>query len=111
LDGEACVAHPFDHVPTPSAEFMKLIMPFIDPKTREKLSFEDSLVGEVPLAHMEKAFGGTADFSSYDHQSYWFDDQTSITSIAMARKQKMLENFRQAGGAIGISEKVIKEGL
>jgi hypothetical protein len=50
--------------------FFKLITPFIDPLTREKLKFNEDMASHVPREQLLKANGGDVEFE-YDHDIYW----------------------------------------
>lgn len=50
--------------------FLKLITPFIDPITREKLKFNEDVRLYVPPEQLWTEYKGDAEFE-YDHDVYW----------------------------------------
>jgi len=50
--------------------FFKLITPFIDPLTRQKLKFNEDMRQYVPEQELWTEFGGKLNFE-YDHETYW----------------------------------------
>lgn len=79
--------------------FLKLIHPFIDPLTREKLVFDEPFPKYVPIEQLDKAYGGYVDFT-YDHGTYW----PAMNKIADEKKAKYFERFQKFGGVVGLSE-------
>ncbi|KAH3680611.1 hypothetical protein WICMUC_000231 [Wickerhamomyces mucosus] len=79
--------------------FLKLIHPFIDPLTREKLVFDEPFPNYVPIDQLDKLYGGHVDFT-YDHNKYW----NKMNEIADDRKSHYFENFLKFGGIVGLSE-------
>lgn len=84
--------------------FFKLIGPFIDPVTREKLKFNENLRELIRPDQLDKDFGGDVEFE-YVHDIYW----PALTTMAAERREQMLENWRAAGSQIGTSESAMKE--
>lgn len=91
--------------------FFKVISPFIDPATREKLSFDKDCSKEVAVEQLERGFGGQCDLSkdAYEHDAYWMGGQGVVT-LAKAREAKMMDKWRQMGGTVGLKEWDFKEG-
>lgn len=79
--------------------FFKIITPFIDPNTREKLKFNENLKEYVPPSQLYSLFGGDCEFE-YDHQIFW----PAYLSLAKERRDKYFSNWKVAGGGIGQSE-------
>ncbi|CAH2355673.1 phosphatidylinositol transfer protein Pdr16p [[Candida] railenensis] len=79
--------------------FLKIIHPFIDPLTREKLVFDQPFVNYVPVEQLDQDFGGNVNFD-YDHAKYW----PAMVKIAEAKKQHYLDRFEKFGSLIGLSE-------
>ncbi|CAD1809825.1 Phosphatidylinositol transfer protein PDR16 [Candida parapsilosis] len=79
--------------------FLKIIHPFIDPLTREKLVFDQPFVNYVPKLQLDKDFQGDVNFI-YDHDKYW----PKMIEIAEVKKQKYFERFEKFGGVVGLSE-------
>ncbi|GAO52040.1 hypothetical protein G7K_6128-t1 [Saitoella complicata NRRL Y-17804] len=83
--------------------FFKLITPFIDPNTREKMVFNADLRNHVPPSQLDRNFGGDCEFE-YVHGDYW----PELSRLARERRERNMRNWRVAGGGVGISEDVIK---
>lgn len=79
--------------------FMKLIHPFIDPLTREKLVFDEPFPNHVPIEQLDALYGGYVDFK-YNHPVYW----KKMNEIADAKKEHYLQRFRKFDSLIGLSE-------
>lgn len=82
--------------------FFKIIMPFVDPVTREKVKFnpnviEDGLVSKKSL--MEEWWDGDHDFE-YDHKKY-FPELGRMTS---ERRERWMGKWKELGGCIGTKE-------
>ena len=85
--------------------FFKLITPFIDPLTREKLKFNEDLRQHVPPAQLMSTYGGEVDFE-YDHATYW----PAMNKIADERKAAYRERWIRGGKRIGELEGYLKGG-
>lgn len=79
--------------------FLKIIHPFIDPLTREKLVFDQPFPDYVPIGQLDKDFGGLVNFD-YDHAKYW----PEMISIAQEKKRKYIKRFETFGSKVGLSE-------
>ena len=97
--GKACVKD----VPWLVWGFFKIITPFIDPTTKEKLKFDEDLTKIVPPAQLLKKFGGDVDFE-YDHEKYW----PALNSLAEARRKEMRERWEAGGNRVGESEEFLR---
>lgn len=86
--------------------FFKLINPFIDPVTREKLKFDQNLREFVPPDHLLKAYGGDADFI-YDHDVYW----PALVVLTARRREEQTERWIRGGKKVGESEAYLKGGV
>jgi hypothetical protein len=86
-------------VPTFVWFFFKLITPFIDPMTREKLKFNENLREYVPPEQLYELFGGDCVFD-YQHETYW----ASYVKLAEERREKHFARWKAAGAGIGQSE-------
>ncbi|KAK8110512.1 CRAL/TRIO domain-containing protein [Apiospora kogelbergensis] len=73
--------------------FFKLITPFIDPITREKIQ-------------LWKEFGGEADFE-YDHATYW----PALTKMCEERRAERKEKWELGGKHIGELEDYLAGGI
>ncbi|EEB08563.1 sec14 cytosolic factor family protein [Schizosaccharomyces japonicus yFS275] len=85
--------------------FFKLISPFIDPLTREKLKFNEPLDRYVPSDQLDMTFGGTLKFD-YIHDKYW----PQLVELCKTRREASLKRWRALGSKIGTSEWVTKGG-
>ncbi|KAJ5177778.1 uncharacterized protein N7500_000477 [Penicillium coprophilum] len=83
--------------------FLKLITPFIDPNTREKLKFNEDLRQHVPPSHLMKSVGGDVEFR-YDHASYW----PTLNKLAEQRRDAYRERWVQGGKQVGEFENYLK---
>ncbi|KAL8826003.1 MAG: hypothetical protein Q9170_007573 [Blastenia crenularia] len=79
--------------------FFKLINPFIDPATREKLKFDQDLRQFVPPSQLLKMYGGDVEFV-YDHDVYW----PALNELAAKKRAMMMERWINGGKKIGESE-------
>ncbi|EEP80183.1 conserved hypothetical protein [Uncinocarpus reesii 1704] len=85
--------------------FMKLITPFIDPQTREKLKFNEDLRQHVPPTQLLQAVGGDVEFE-YDHSTYW----PALNALAAQRREEYRERWVKGGGLLGEYENYLKGG-
>ena len=86
-------------VPTFVWLFFKLITPFIEPNTREKLKFNENLREYVPPEQLVELFGGDCNFE-YEHETFW----PEYLKLASERRDKYFARWKAAGGDIGQSE-------
>ncbi|RDL39552.1 uncharacterized protein BP5553_03892 [Venustampulla echinocandica] len=85
--------------------FFKLITPFIDPLTRDKLKFNDDMRQHVPPQQLWKDFQGDLDFE-YDHSEYW----PALLKLCAERHSEQKERWIEAGKNYGESEVHLKGG-
>jgi hypothetical protein len=85
--------------------FFKLITPFIDPLTRQKLKFNDDMRQHVPPQQLWNEFHGDLEFE-YDHQTYW----PALLKLCEAKQAEHRERWVKAGKNYGESELYIKGG-
>ncbi|KAK2749469.1 hypothetical protein FQN57_006403 [Myotisia sp. PD_48] len=85
--------------------FFKLITPFIDPLTREKLKFNEDLRSHVPPSQLLKAVGGDVEFE-YDHSVYW----PALNALAAQRREAYRERWVKGGKLVGEHENYLKGG-
>ena len=97
--GNACVKN----VPWIVWGFFKLINPFIDPLTREKMKFDVDMRKIVPPEQLMKVYGGDAEFE-YEHSVYW----PALNKLADERRRGIRQRWESAGKKIGESEKYLK---
>ncbi|KAL1897398.1 Phosphatidylinositol transfer protein (PITP) [Sporothrix stenoceras] len=76
--------------------FFKLITPFIDPLTREKLKFNEDMNQYVPAEQLWTEFLGKLEFD-YDHDVYW----PALTKLAAERRAERLARWEAGGKQIG----------
>lgn len=79
--------------------FLKIIHPFIDPLTREKLVFDQPFENYVPKVQLDKDFHGDVNFV-YEHDKYW----PKMIEISQEKKHKYFTRFEKFGACIGLSE-------
>ncbi|RAH44877.1 CRAL/TRIO domain protein [Aspergillus brunneoviolaceus CBS 621.78] len=85
--------------------FFKIITPFIDPQTRQKLKFNEDLRQHVPPEQLMKSMGGDVEFR-YDHATYW----PTLNQLADQRRAAYTERWIQGGKRIGEFENYLKTG-
>lgn len=83
--------------------FYKLMMPFIDPVTKEKMNFDLDLRTQIPPEQLVTEYGGDAKFE-YDHEKYW----PALNELAAARRKEMMDRWEKAGKKVGESELYLK---
>ena len=86
--------------------FLNLILPFVDPVTREKIKFNPRVVDQGIMAadQVMKEWGGIVDFE-YEHVNYWAE----LVHLCETRGEQCLQRWRVLGGTVGISEWDIKQ--
>lgn len=84
--------------------FFKLITPFIDPLTREKLKFNEDMTQHVPKAQLDSEFGGEVIFD-YVQEDYW----PALLKMCQDARQHKLRNYKALGGGIGQRESDLKK--
>ena len=85
--------------------FFKLITPFIDPLTREKLKFNDNMRQYVPPEQLWTEFHGDLEFE-YDHDVYW----PALISKCAEIRAAQTERWIKGGKLFGESEAYLKGG-
>ncbi|PYH43807.1 CRAL/TRIO domain protein [Aspergillus saccharolyticus JOP 1030-1] len=85
--------------------FFKIITPFIDPQTRQKLKFNEDLRQHVPPEQLMKSMGGDVEFR-YDHATYW----PALNKLADQRRAAYKSRWIQGGKRIGEFENYLKTG-
>lgn len=76
--------------------FFKLITPFIDPHTREKLKFNEDMKKYVPAEQLWTEFNGSLEFE-YDHATYWPALQKMCAEKHEAKYQRWVAGGQQIG--------------
>ncbi|CAB4253846.1 similar to Saccharomyces cerevisiae YNL231C PDR16 Phosphatidylinositol transfer protein (PITP) controlled by the multiple drug resistance regulator Pdr1p [Maudiozyma barnettii] len=87
------------NIPWLAWTFLKLIHPFIDPLTREKLVFDEPFSKYVPLDQLDYLYGGDLAFT-YKHDVYW----PNLNDLAKEKREHYLARFQKFGSVIGLSE-------
>ncbi|KAI3323294.1 CRAL/TRIO domain-containing protein [Xylariaceae sp. AK1471] len=84
--------------------FFKLITPFIDPLTKEKIKFNEDMTQYVPSEQLLADFkGGELPFE-YDHSVYW----PALQKLCSERRAERLRRWEAGGKQIGESEDYLK---
>lgn len=89
--------------------FFKMINPFIDPITREKLKFNPNLVKDGFFESemlIKRSWGGTRTVE-YVHEKYW----PALVKLTDERRDRYKKMWRKLGGRIGIKEWDYKTGV
>ena len=85
--------------------FFKLISPFIDPLTTEKLKFNEDLTQYVTPEQLAKDIkGGQLPFE-YDHSVYW----PALMKLSDQRRAERRQRWEAGGKMIGESEDYLKD--
>lgn len=86
--------------------FFKLITPFIDPVTREKLKFNEDMKQYVPPEQLWSLdWGGDLDFE-YDHATYW----PALNELCRQRREERMRRWEAGGKLVGESEDFLAGG-
>ena len=85
--------------------FMKLVFPFIDPRTKEKIVFNENMRNHVPPEQLRKSHGGDLEFE-YEHDVYW----PALVKLAKERRKYQYERWVKGGKMIGEFETYLKGG-
>ena len=85
--------------------FFKLISPFIDPVTRDKMRFNEDLKQFIPNEMLWDHAGGDLHFV-YEHDSYW----PALEKEVKRRNEAKRERWEKAGKKIGEYEAYLKGG-
>jgi hypothetical protein len=92
-------------VPWVANVFLKVITPFIDPQTREKLHFNEDVALYVPREQLWTELGGDVEFE-YDHFVYW----PTLNALCQERCNERKSRWEKAGKHIGESEIYLRGG-
>ncbi|KAJ7756518.1 CRAL/TRIO domain-containing protein [Mycena maculata] len=88
--------------------FFKLITPFVDPITREKMKFNPRVIEDgifTPDMVMSQWWGGNCNFE-YDHDKYW----PALVSLCKERTERWTTTWQKMGGKVGLKESEYKIG-
>jgi hypothetical protein len=83
--------------------FFKLITPFIDPVTREKIKFNEDSGLHVPRVQLLKESGGLVEFE-YDHDTYW----PALNELCELRRAEYQARWEKGGKRVGEYEGYLK---
>ena len=97
--GKACMKD----VPWVMWAFFKIINPFIDPLTKEKMKFDVDLRQVVPPEQLLTSYGGDCEFE-YDHNAYW----PALNGLVEEKRANMVKRWGAAGKRVGESESYLK---
>lgn len=86
--------------------FFKLITPFIDPLTREKLKFNEDMSQYVPKEQLWTEFMGGLEFE-YDHAAYW----PALEKICAEKRASRTRRWEEGGKHIGEFEDYLSGSL
>lgn len=97
------------NVPWLFVAFMKIVMTFLDPVTREKVQFNPDIVGagfiDANQLMARDDWGGSINFI-YEQEKYW----PAFLDMAGARREANMARWRALGGKVGLDEWAIKGG-
>lgn len=96
------------NVPMLVNAFFKLIMPFVDPITRNKIKFNPRVVEDGYFTAdqlMAYGWGGSREFE-YCHEKYW----PELVRMSDERRAHIKTRWRELGGRVGTSEWDMKTG-
>ncbi|GAA5869630.1 hypothetical protein JCM16303_000529 [Sporobolomyces ruberrimus] len=89
--------------------FYKLVSPFVDPVTKEKIRFLEGKADAtslIPPEQLQQIFGGSVNFQ-YDHSKYF----PALTKLCFERKEANMKRWKEFGeGRCGVDEAIIKGG-
>jgi len=89
--------------------FFKVVMPFVDPVTRQKVKFNPDILKDgffTPDMVMKDWWGGEPEFE-YVHEKYW----PNLVSLCEGRVTTWTKNWRALGAQVGTSEWAYKKGI
>lgn len=84
--------------------FFKLIKPFLDPVTKEKMKFNEDMKQYVPAEQLWTEFSDGALKFEYDHAVYW----PALLKLCETRKEDEKRRWIEGGSVIGESELYLK---
>ncbi|OTB05870.1 hypothetical protein M426DRAFT_319558 [Hypoxylon sp. CI-4A] len=84
--------------------FFKLITPFIDPLTREKLKFNEDMTQYVPKEQLWAEYPGGELKFEYDHDVYW----PALQKLCAEKRAEQVKRWEAGGKQIGETEDYLK---
>lgn len=87
--------------------FFKIVMPLVDPITRQKVKFNPEIFkdGFFKEDNVMKEWGGSVNFE-YNHEKYWAD----LNKQCDERTKAWFESWKRLGASVGLSEWAYKQG-
>jgi CRAL/TRIO domain/CRAL/TRIO, N-terminal domain len=85
--------------------FFKLITPFIDPLTRQKIKFNEDMGLHVPRAQLLKESQGEVEFE-YEHAIYW----KALNELCALKRAEYTARWEKGGSRIGENELYLRGG-
>ena len=85
--------------------FMKIVWPFIDARTKEKIIYNEDMRKYVPAEQLRQSHGGDLQFE-YEHDVYW----PSLNKLVEERRRSQYERWVKGGKMIGEFESYLKGG-
>jgi len=87
--------------------FYKLLEPFIDPYTRDKVKFNPKVIedGLFSTDMIMKDWGGTRELI-WEYDRYW----PALIELAQKRKKMLMEKWRELGATVGLKEWDVRSG-
>ncbi|KAJ7707632.1 CRAL/TRIO domain-containing protein [Mycena rosella] len=88
--------------------FFKLITPFVDPVTRNKMKFNPQVIQDKIFSEeqvMKEWWGGACNFA-YEHDKYW----PALISLCEERTKTWTATWHKMGGKVGLKESDYKTG-
>ena len=85
--------------------FFKLISPFIDPVTREKMNFQPDVRKFVPPGNLWRLHEGDLEFV-YDHRVYW----KGLEEVVGRKREAYRERWVRGGKRMGEYEEYLRGG-
>lgn len=79
--------------------FLKMVHPFLDPRTRQKAIFDEPFEKHIDASQLEAIYNGKLDFK-YRHDVYWPDMVEKVEKL----HEKRFKRFLSFGGVVGLSE-------
>lgn len=89
----------FVNIPFVASVFLKLCWPFLDPYTKQKVSFDNPFKDFIPEEQLPTYYDGKVDFE-FDSEKYW----DGFIKIGIKKRQLYLERFFELGAVVGLSE-------
>ncbi|KAJ6609259.1 CRAL-TRIO domain-containing protein [Mycena sp. CBHHK59/15] len=89
--------------------FFKVITPFVDPVTRNKMKFNPQVIKDgifAPDMVMAEWWGGECKFE-YEHDQYW----PALVAMCNEREKRHMEAWQTLGGKVGLKEFDYKTGM